>query len=760
MERSAFGNLNTDVFTELWTQSNIFINNPTATEIYNKEGHLSGVNPACLDLFKTENISEVRSLNLFSDPSFPKHLIPDAQSGKSVKYTFEINFDLFKSSTKSGTSILECSLNPLLNPENEIQGYILFITGLPRSMPSELPIHENGSYYQNIFNLISESIFIQNIADGKIVDVNDAMLRMYGYDSKEEILTCNFASLSANTEPFTTEAAINYIRKADLEGKQIFEWLAKRKDGTTFWTEMTLQKAFIDGSNKIIAVGKDISTQKQISRVLAESESKFRNLIQNSSDPIFSINPDETYRFVNKTFANIFGKTPADIIGKKPHEIFSTEEATKRLDLVRNVFKTGEKGEIEVKFNTGDGLTHYYLTMVDPVKNNCGQVLYLTCVSKDITQRKLAEEALIKSEEKFRMVVESSLIGIHFYKLTEGNRLILKDANPAAEKITGIQNHLILGKTIEEAFPNLIYNNLPAVFRKIARGESDPKEFELDYADDRISFFVKIQAFQTELNSAALMFIDISENKKAEKLLEQQTKQLQELNLTKDKFLSIIAHDLKNPFNAIIGFTDLMLNNFSQMDDETIVRGLRTIESASNHAYKLLENLLLWSKNQSGMTEFNPVKLNLHSQITDSLSLVESAAINKNISITIKVKKSTEVFADKNMIDTILRNLISNAIKFSYRGGKIKIVATEHMATIQISVIDEGTGIYADKKEAIFTIDRKTQVLGTEDEQGTGLGLILCKDFVARHEGDIWFENNAKKGATFTFSLPLLNEIS
>ena len=160
------------------------------------------------------------------------------------------------------------------------------------------------------------------------------------------------------------------------------------------------------------------------------------------------------------------------------------------------------------------------------------------------------------------------------------------------------------------------------------------------------------------------------------------------------------------------------------------------------------------------MTEFNPVKLNLHSQITDSLSLVESAAINKNISITIKVKKSTEVFADKNMIDTILRNLISNAIKFSYRGGKIKIVATEHMATIQISVIDEGTGIYADKKEAIFTIDRKTQVLGTEDEQGTGLGLILCKDFVARHEGDIWFENNAKKGATFTFSLPLLNEIS
>lgn len=765
MEKIYPNNPNDQDLTEQPTLSDIFTNSPIAIELYDFEGKLKEVNKACLDLFGIQNIEHVRGFNLFEDPNLPEQAKTDIRSGKSVKYEFEFDFELVKrkglyETTRNGSSFLECFLCPTLNPENEIKGYILYINEITKRKKSEELLQINELNYRTIFNFISDAILIHEITDGKIIDVNEAMLKMYGYESKEEILGRNISDLSSGTKPYHQKNALNYIHKATVEGKQNFEWLAKKKDGSTFWIEMTLQKTLIGGEFRILAVGKDISEQKRIIRTLAESEEKYRSLIQHSSDPIFSFNPDETYRFVNETFAQTFGRKPKDIIGKTPFEIFTEAEANKRLTTVRQVFKTGKKSEIEVKVVTDSGITKYFLTMADPIINNFGQVLYVTCVSKDITKRKIAEEALKKSEEKFRMVIESSLIGIHFYELTDGNRLIFKDANPAADKITGYRNCLLFGQTIEEAFPNLIYNDLPNLFKKIARGEAEAKEFELDYNDHRIACNVKIQAFQTELNSIAVMFIDISENKKVESLLAHQAKQLQELNLTKDKFLSIIAHDLKNPFNAIIGFTDLMLSNFSQMDDETLVRGLRTIESASNHAYKLLENLLLWSKNQSGITEFKPEKVNLYAQIIDSLSFIESSAFNKDIKISVRVKKSLEILADKNMIDTILRNLISNAIKFSYRGGKIKIKAIEEFSKVHVSVVDEGIGINQEKKDAIFTIDKKTQVLGTENEQGTGLGLILCKDFVSRHEGEIWFENNAKSGTTFSFSLPLMNEIS
>jgi PAS domain S-box-containing protein len=248
---------------------------------------------------------------------------------------------------------------------------------------------------------------------------------------------------------------------------------------------------------------------------------------------------------------------------------------------------------------------------------------------------------------------------------------------------------------------------------------------------------------------------EITERKNAEELLAKQTKELLEVNATKDKFMSIIAHDLKSPFNAIIGFSDLMLKNFDQLDQDTFLKGLQTIESASTHAYKLLENLLIWSQNQTGKSQFNPEKLNLKAQINESLKMVESAAISKKIEISVSVRKDLYVFADKNMFDSILRNLISNAIKFSFKGGRIKVSATKFETEIQISVSDKGIGISPERQSAIFEIDKYTNTSGTENELGTGLGLILCKDFIAQHKGKIWIESTPQAGTLVSFSLPL-----
>lgn len=247
---------------------------------------------------------------------------------------------------------------------------------------------------------------------------------------------------------------------------------------------------------------------------------------------------------------------------------------------------------------------------------------------------------------------------------------------------------------------------------------------------------------------------DITERKNIEKSLVKQTKELQEVNATKDKFMSIIAHDLKSPFNAIIGFSDLMLKNFDQLDHATFLTGLQTIESASTHAYKLLENLLIWSQNQTGKTQFNPEKLNLKAHINESIKMIESAAISKKIKITNSVRKDIHVFADKNMFDSILRNLISNAVKFSFKGGKIKISAAKFETEIHISVSDKGIGISPERQSAIFEIDKFSNTSGTENETGTGLGLILCKDFITRHKGKIWVESTPHVGTLVSFSLP------
>ena len=249
--------------------------------------------------------------------------------------------------------------------------------------------------------------------------------------------------------------------------------------------------------------------------------------------------------------------------------------------------------------------------------------------------------------------------------------------------------------------------------------------------------------------------IEVTEQTKKNLSLKQQSEELQKLNVAKNKFFSIIAHDLKNPFNAIIGFNDLMVSSFNDLDDETLLQGLYTIESASKHAFKLLENLLNWSLNQNGQLRYSPELLNLNALLDETLNIIEGTASIKGISLVNGIKNSIEIFSDKNMIDFVLRNLILNAIKFSQRGEKVRIDAVETDQEIKVSVIDNGAGVAPVNQSAIFNIDKHTITLGTDNEQGTGLSLILCNDFIKMHNGTIGVESSPGNGSTFTFTLPV-----
>ncbi|MCD6447416.1 MAG: tetratricopeptide repeat protein [Candidatus Marinimicrobia bacterium] len=243
-------------------------------------------------------------------------------------------------------------------------------------------------------------------------------------------------------------------------------------------------------------------------------------------------------------------------------------------------------------------------------------------------------------------------------------------------------------------------------------------------------------------------------NRNVNIILKRNQKKLQELNATKDKFTSIIAHDLKSPFNTILGFSSLMERYWEQKDYAKIKEFSGYIHDVSLQTYKLLENLLEWSRSQTGKIAFNPKALDIHIPIKNAVDLLEPAANRKQVTISMKAP-SMAVMVDEKMLHTILQNLISNAIKYSHHGGNITIVAKEKGKQLEISIRDQGVGMDENTLNNLFHIDQTVIELGTDGEKGTGLGLILSKEFVERHRGKIFAESEKGKGSIFTISIPL-----
>ncbi|MBN1416941.1 MAG: HAMP domain-containing histidine kinase [Bacteroidales bacterium] len=226
-------------------------------------------------------------------------------------------------------------------------------------------------------------------------------------------------------------------------------------------------------------------------------------------------------------------------------------------------------------------------------------------------------------------------------------------------------------------------------------------------------------------------------------------------NAMKDKFFSIIAHDLKNPVGNIMGFSDLLEEKLDQQNREEAVFIANAIKQSATQTNNLIENLLEWALSQTGKVRYNPENINLHDFIRDETEYYRHFARNKQISIQAEGVKNIQVWADKNMLRTILRNLITNAIKYTQTGGNICIESRELASFAEVAVIDNGVGIRPAIIEKLFILDEKVTTRGTNDEKGTGLGLVLCKEFVEKNGGIIRLQSEPEKGTTVFFTLPL-----
>jgi len=242
---------------------------------------------------------------------------------------------------------------------------------------------------------------------------------------------------------------------------------------------------------------------------------------------------------------------------------------------------------------------------------------------------------------------------------------------------------------------------------------------------------------------------------RAEEALKESEKQLLQLNADKDRFLQILGHDLISPFNTLLGYSELLLADIRKLKIDEIEDRLNDINIAAQNSYNLLSDILMWTRAQSGKIPFNPQKLNFATTCKDMLDTLNPTANTKKITINYLTTDQIFVFADIDMLKTVLRNLVSNAIKFTGNGGAINISTKENSENATISVSDNGIGIKAENIIKLFDISQVISTSGTANETGTGLGLLLCKEFVEKHGGKIWVESEAGKGSDFKFTLPV-----
>jgi len=247
---------------------------------------------------------------------------------------------------------------------------------------------------------------------------------------------------------------------------------------------------------------------------------------------------------------------------------------------------------------------------------------------------------------------------------------------------------------------------------------------------------------------------DITARKRAEYELRLKNLELKSLNAQKDKFFSIIAHDLKSPFNSILGFSDLLVEQMKDKDMSRIEKYAEIIQESSRRAMDLLMNLMEWTRSQTGRIEFIPEWFNMSDLIHAVIPLLNDAATSKQIQIEMQLLPQVLVLADKSMISTVLRNLIFNAIKFTHPGGRIIVSVVQNPEELVVAVKDTGIGMTDVTLRNLFRIDSSISTPGTANEKGTGLGLILCKEFIEKHNGKIWATSSPGRGSSFYFSLP------
>jgi PAS domain S-box-containing protein len=448
---------------------------------------------------------------------------------------------------------------------------------------------------------------------------------------------------------------------------------------------------------------------------ILNEQNQLKTLINNIPDQVFIKDNHSRFLYINKSTMSFMGrKNEKDFFGKTDFDFYPKPFADIFFKKEQEIISTGIPVINEEKTKVIDNKTFYYSTTKCPIKNQKGETIGLVGIVRDITEQKMAQFEIEKQSEELKVY-----------------NTILNESNTILEERQ---------QQIEEQSEELKANN-----------------------DKLLEKQKKIEEQSEELRAHSENLKDINDLLvEKQKLILTQSEQLKEnnqqltlLNATKDRFFSIIAHDLRNPFNVIMGFSEILLKKINKLNPEKIQKYHKMIFTSSVNVNSLLENLLQWSRSQTDRIYYEPAMYNLFAITEETIKLLKTDAEQKNITIQQLIDPNIMVHVDENMIKTVFRNLISNAIKFTNENGRITLKLQIDDQIAIVSVADTGVGISAETISKLFRVDTIVTTKGTSKESGTGLGLLLCKDFVEKHNGKIWVESILGKGSEFKFTLPL-----
>ena len=481
----------------------------------------------------------------------------------------------------------------------------------------------------------------------------------------------------------------------------------------------------------------------------------YKNILNSITEGIYAIDLHGICVYCNSSCLNILNYDSADdLLGKDMHETIYYTDADKNPDTAHRckIFDASVQGveafADDEMFRTADGRAIPVLYYVYPQFKD-GRPAGAVITFSDISGEKNQLSMLEASEARYRNIFNNANSGI-IYVDKDGYTI---SANEAFQDL--VQYSLTELQQIN--FSQIVFTDdweQETVFREeLFEGRRDEYRMDKRYVrkDGKLIWVnVCVSSFQ-ETPSSPLCYVavvhDINDKKESEQ-------QLLESNAAKDKFFSIIAHDLRNPVGAVKMLSEFIQDELKQNNIREVTKLSEMLSEQVNYTYSLLNNLLEWSRAQTKQISFNPEPLNLQEVIRERVDSNAILAGNKNILLEYDLGGQLMVKADADMLDTILRNLITNAIKFSYENGKITLTAVERANDILITVDDQGKGMPPAILEKLFLADSKTSTPGTNNESGTGLGLLLCKEFVELHGGKIWAESEIGKGSVFFFTMP------
>jgi len=639
------------------------------------------------------------------------------------------------------------SIAPIKNGQGEIIHFVSTKVDISHLKVKESSQMEVLFWQRKILETLPAGIAIES--DDQIIWTNKILNTITGIP-EAEILNQPIDSLF----PLLKKSEkISQQAKTAISKGEIFNIDVKLQTNNkkTIWCKLKAQRfSYAKEQHEVVWLFQDISQQKVTEEKLLENEELFRSaFISNASLMLVVSHPDGKILEVNPAFEKETGYKKEEVVGRTSKTIHLWKTTT-REQIYSLIAENGCVNNLDTYYFTKEGTRRNCLVNIAGLKSNKRNALFVTI--NDTTNSNQALRSLKENEERFRFMAEgiSDIISLH----SPTPDVVFQYISPALEQVLGIPPSQVIGRSpkefiIEQDSITGFYGPLSKILNKESAKEI--MEYKISINNKEVWLETGLKPM-LDSEGKIIRLVAVSREITHRKRIEQQ---LREVSTMKDKFLSIIAHDLKNPFNTLLGFSSLLKDNSGHYTPERIKNFASEIYDAALGGVNLLDELLQWALVQSGRLTSTPDIYNLHENSIEIFELANIQAAAKHVLLINNIPTNLQVYADKRMDSTVLRNLISNAVKFTAKGGIVKVSAKQTHNFVEVTVTDTGEGIQAEDIPKLFRIDVKPSEIGTSSvNKGTGLGLILCQEFVNKNGGTISAKSVFGQGSEFIYTIP------